>query len=286
MITVETVGQIRQLAKDWHRSGQTVGLVPTMGYLHEGHLSLIRECTRLADRVVVSIFVNPTQFGPNEDFSSYPRNMERDLALCAAAGVHAVFAPQTENFYPPHPTTWVVEEELAKGLCGRSRPGHFRGVTTVVAKLFNAVMPDVAVFGQKDAQQALVVSRMVRDLDFPVKIHIAPIVREADGLAMSSRNVRLSSEQRTTALALNRGLRLAEKLCREGDRSAASLRQAVVDLLERAGAEIDYVELTDCETLQPVDVVKRPTLLALAVRVGKVRLIDNCIVDGAANGGL
>ncbi len=276
MILVETTAAMRQLACDWRTAGQRLGLVPTMGYLHAGHLSLVREARRQAERVVVSIFVNPTQFGPREDFSVYPRDLAGDLRQCEQAGVDAVFAPATGDMYHPDHSTWVDELSLSSGLCGASRPGHFRGVATVVAKLFNIVQPEVAVFGRKDAQQAMVIQRLVRDLNFPVQVVVAEIVREADGLAMSSRNARLAPEDRHRAVCLAEGLAAAQAHFAAGQRDAQALKSAVAERLRAAGAEIDYVELVETGNLTPVERVEGPALLAVAARLGGVRLIDNC----------
>ena len=278
MITITTIAAMRKTSGNWRKDGLKIGLVPTMGFLHDGHLSLIAEARRRTDRVVVTIFVNPTQFGPNEDFLEYPRDIDRDRRLCEAAGVAAVFSPETDAFYEPNHSTWVYEESLTSGLCGASRPGHFRGVTTVVAKLFNTVLPDCAVFGQKDAQQALVVKRMTRDLNFPIDIVIAPIVREKDGLAMSSRNTRLTPEERSRALSLVKALRKARELYQKGERDAAAIIGCVKEELTRSVDQIDYVELVNKETLESMVTLRRPALLAIAARVGSVRLIDNCFL--------
>lgn len=258
------------------REGRRVGLVPTMGYLHEGHLSLVRIARRHADVVVVSIFVNPTQFGPNEDLAKYPRDFDRDERLCGEENVDIVFYPPAAEMYPKDHSTWVVEQKLSSHLCGVSRPGHFRGVCTVVAKLFNLVLPDVAVFGEKDAQQLRIIERMARDLDFPVRIVRGPTVREPDGLAMSSRNAYLSPEERRQALCLRRALDRAESLCRGGERDAAKLKAAMhAALAESPLARADYLEIVDDSTLEAVYAVDRPCLVALAVFLGKTRLIDN-----------
>lgn len=261
--------------------GGSVGLVPTMGFLHEGHLSLIKRARRENDVVVVSLFVNPTQFGPGEDLESYPRNFERDSALTAAEGADALFAPEPEEMYFPDYATHVeVTGSLTKGLCGRSRPTHFRGVTSVVAKLFNIVKPDRAYFGQKDAQQVAVIRRMVRDLNFDLEIIACPIVREADGLAKSSRNIYLSEEERRQALSLNRSLDLARKLIEAGERSGEKVRGVLMEAIAANPlAEIDYVEVVDAGSLEPAGTLSGEVLIALAVRFGKARLIDNTIVE-------
>jgi pantoate--beta-alanine ligase len=270
--------------RDWTRSqqtgGKTTGFVPTMGYLHAGHLSLVTIAKARADAVVVSIFVNPTQFGPGEDLDRYPRDFKRDEQLCREAGVDVLFYPEASTIYPPAYSTYVIEETLGEGLCGAARPGHFRGVTTVVAKLFNIVQPNLCVLGEKDAQQLRVIRRMTRDLNFPVEIVPGPTVREADGLAMSSRNALLSPEERTQAVWLNRALRAASDAVRQGERSVPRLREIVTGTLANATAGgADYIAFVDDETMQPVDEVRGKTLLALAVRFPSARLIDNVTLD-------
>ena len=256
-----------------------IGLVPTMGYLHEGHLQLVRAARMQSDFVVVSIFVNPIQFGPKEDFRRYPRDFGRDRRLLESAGADVVFYPALKDMYPEGFATFVEVERLGDGLCGASRPGHFRGVATVVAKLLNTVMPDVAVFGAKDAQQAFVIRRMARDLGFHTRIVIVPTVREKDGLAMSSRNVYLAPEQRAEAPALHRSLMLAKKLIRQGERNAAKVKATMRRMILReTGGRIDYVEMVDTDELRPVRTIEGETLVALAVFFGKTRLIDNVIV--------
>lgn len=258
------------------RAGKRIGLVPTMGFLHEGHMSLVKLARRQVDMVVLSIFVNPTQFGPNEDFSRYPRDFERDRALCAAAGVDIIFNPMPEAMYPPRYSVHVEENALAKGLCGASRPGHFRGVLTVVAKLFNLTLPDVAVFGQKDAQQARLIQQMARDLNFPATIVLAPIIREPDGLAMSSRNTHLSPAERHEALGLHHALKTARHLYREGERNAHRIITAMKAGIEQIpSARVDYIAIVDAETLQPVQRADTTVLVALAIYIGQTRLIDN-----------
>ncbi len=261
------------------RANRTIALVPTMGYLHEGHLSLIRAGRAEADELVVSIFVNPTQFGQNEDLDRYPRDFERDEALCRQEKVDVVFYPSVSEMYAPDHSVYVTEDSLARGLCGASRPGHFRGVLTIVAKLFNLTLPDVAVFGEKDAQQLRIIERMVRDLDFPVRILRHPTVREADGLAMSSRNVNLSPDERRQALCLHASLELARRMYESGERRAGVIRDAMAELiLANPSARIDYVQFVDDCTLQPVDELERPCLVAHAVFVGNTRLIDNVVL--------
>ncbi|HMP72286.1 MAG TPA: pantoate--beta-alanine ligase [Kiritimatiellia bacterium] len=266
-------------SRNWRIQGHRIGVVPTMGYLHEGHLSLVRLARERTDRVIVTLFVNPTQFGPAEDFSSYPRNLDRDLDLCRAEGVDIVFAPEPSAMYQPDASVIVNEDRLSRGLCGASRPGHFQGVLTVVAKLFNLTLPDLAVFGEKDAQQLRLIRRMVRDLNFPVELLAGPILREPDGLAMSSRNVRLTPDQRAQATCLYRMLQHARLLVAQGEVTPRNLAHALKKLLAEAPlAELDYLEWVDNETLDPVERIDRPTLLALAVRFGEVRLIDNTVL--------
>lgn len=279
---MQLIRSVREM-QDWslaaRRTGLRIGLVPTMGYLHDGHLSLVRQARARADRCVLSIFVNPIQFLPGEDLARYPRDLPRDERLCEGAGVDVVFHPDASALYAPDFSTYVEETALGGGLCGASRPGHFRGVTTVVAKLFNCVLPDVAVFGQKDAQQARVIQRMARDLDFPVAIVVAPIVREADGLAMSSRNKYLTGGLRQDALCLRRALDTAELLFTSGERSPDALRSAMEAVIRRVpSAAIDYIEIVDDRTLAPVATVTDPVLVALAVKVGATRLIDNTVL--------
>ena len=256
-----------------------VGLVPTMGYLHEGHLSLVRRAREECDRVVVSIFVNPTQFGPKEDLSRYPRDLDRDLSLLEPLGTDLVWMPTVEMMYPPGYQTWVEVEQITRPLEGAMRPGHFRGVTTVVAKLFNAVQPHRAYFGQKDAQQAAVIRQMARDLSYPIEIMVCPIVREPDGLAMSSRNVYLDPEQRKAATVLYRSLSAAKDAYENGERSAEKLRQIIKGVLARQPrAEVQYVSCADYDTLEELKTVTGRTLLSMAVLVGKTRLIDNIVL--------
>lgn len=267
------------------RKGKKIGFVPTMGYLHEGHLSLIRKARQLCRKngiVVVSIYVNPTQFGPNEDFSKYPRDLERDLRLCKSAGADIVFTPTDDAMYPGKSqglySVYVVEEELSKTMEGASRPGHFRGVTTVVAKLFNIVQPDVAVFGEKDYQQAAIIRRMVENLNFPVKIIVAPTVREPDGLAMSSRNTYLNADERKQATVLFRTINLAREKVRSSSAplKAADLKNELRTYIEKEpSARLDYIEFFNPDTLKPVDEVKTGDHMALAVFIGTTRLIDN-----------
>ncbi|MCX5770852.1 MAG: pantoate--beta-alanine ligase [Candidatus Hydrogenedentes bacterium] len=273
MIVLREPNEMRRWSFERRREGKTIGFVPTMGALHEGHASLMREAGRKNDVAVASIFVNPTQFGPNEDFNKYPRMFDADCAMARECGVVAVYAPTAGMMYPPGYATTVSVARLTEGLCGRSRPGHFSGVTTVVAKLFNAVMPHRAYFGQKDAQQCAVIRRMARDLDTGVEIVEMPIVREPDGLAMSSRNAYLSADERAKALALSRALFHAQSLLENGRRDAREIVRAVRERLD--GIEADYVELVDAENLEPVNEVSGCVVLAVAARVGATRLIDN-----------
>ncbi|MGB9789470.1 MAG: pantoate--beta-alanine ligase [Thermotoga caldifontis] len=270
---------MKQISESERAAGKKIGFVPTMGYLHEGHLSLVRRCRQENDVVVVSIFVNPTQFGPNEDYASYPRDLNRDLSMLQAENVDYVFVPSVEEMYPPHYSTYVVEESLSKYLCGKSRPTHFRGVCTVVTKLFNIVKPHRAYFGQKDAQQFRIIRRMVRDLNMDVEVIECPIVREPDGLAMSSRNVYLVGEERKQALALYQSLKIAEQLYRAGERSAERIKEKMLEHFAKFNlVRVDYVEIVDEETLQPVERLEGKVLVAVAAWVGKARLIDNTIL--------
>ncbi len=254
--------------------------MPTMGALHQGHLSLIKLARKHSDFVVVSIFVNPTQFGPKEDYKKYPRDLKKDAALCQIAGADLIFSPSPEEIYPKGFSTYVNVEGLTEGLCGASRPGHFKGVATVVAKLFNIVQPDAAVFGQKDAQQLAVIRQMTKDLDLPVKIIGAPIVRERDGLAMSSRNAYLTLEERQEAPTLYRSLQLAESMAKSGKRKADSVKREMAKLLYRDAplGEIDYIEIVDNETLKPVKEIQKNTLVAIAVKFLNARLMDNIVL--------
>ena len=275
-----TVEEIRSAVKAWKKEGLSVGFVPTMGYLHEGHQSLMQKAVSENDRVVVSIFVNPMQFGPSEDLESYPRDLEKDAALCEANGVDLIFHPEPKEMYQPDFSSFVDMHGLTDSLCGKSRPVHFRGVCTVVTKLFNIVQPDRAYFGQKDAQQLAVIQQMVRDLNMDVTVIGCPIIREADGLAKSSRNSYLSADERKAALVLSRALEVAKQLLADGERDAAKIRNAISETIQAEPlVKIDYVELVDARTLQQVDSVERPVLVALAVYIGKTRLIDNFITE-------
>ena len=276
MKTVRTVADLRGAL----RGREDIGLVPTMGYLHEGHLSLIRRAREDCATVVVSLFVNPKQFGEGEDLDAYPRDEQRDAQLAEECGADILFAPGHDKVYPEGFSTTVEIEGVTDVLCGASRPGHFAGVTTVVTKLFNMVGPDVAYFGQKDAQQALVIRKLVRDLDMPVRIEVCPTVREPDGLALSSRNGYLSPEERKSALGLNRALRAAEETVAAGRVAADDVLAAAREQLQQAGVEPEYLELRSAKDLAPVERVNGSTLLAVAAQVGRARLIDNTILTG------
>jgi len=277
-----TIPEARAACRDARASRKRLGLVPTMGALHEGHLSLVRAARARCDAVVVSIFVNPTQFGPKEDLSKYPRQFDRDCQLLEKEGVEVVFAPPVEEIYPNpnNPATWVVAEGLSEKLDGRSRPGHFRGVTTIVSKLFHIIEPEAAFFGQKDAAQLAVIRRMVQDLNFPVEIIACPIVREPDGLAMSSRNAYLNREERSRALVLQRSLQETRRQFQAGERSAAKLISAAKEVFARAPeVTLDFFEIVDPDTLDPVERISQETLVAVAAYVGTTRLIDNIVLE-------
>lgn len=275
-----TIAEVRSQVKEWKQQGLSVGLIPTMGYLHEGHQSLIARAAEENDRVVVSVFVNPIQFGPSEDLESYPRDFERDCALCEKTGADLIFHPETSEMYAEDFCTYVDMDRLTKGLCGASRPVHFRGVCTVVSKLFHIVTPDRAYFGQKDAQQLAVIKRMVRDLSMDVEIVGCPIIREPDGLAKSSRNTYLSPQERRAAVVLSRALAEGRKALAEGERSAQAITGIIRGVLESEPlAQPEYVELVDWETLEPVETADRPVLAAIAVRIGTTRLIDNFVFE-------
>jgi pantoate--beta-alanine ligase len=279
MKVIHEIAEMRAASRAARAEGRRIGFVPTMGALHEGHLSLVRRARQSASFIVASIFVNPLQFGPSEDYTRYPRTLEADCAKLAPEGVEIVFAPAAEAMYPTGATTTVYVEGLSERLDGRSRPGHFRGVSTVVAKLFHIVEPDCAVFGQKDAAQVAVLRRMVRDLDMPVEMIIAPTVREADGLALSSRNAYLSADERRQALVLSRALREIERLAGAGESNAVRLRQtALAVLAAEPAAKLDYLEIVHPETLEPVAEVSGGALIAVAAFVGATRLIDNILL--------
>lgn len=278
MNIVKTIQEVRGSVKAWRTEGLCVGFVPTMGYLHEGHQSLIRKAAEENDRVVVSIFVNPMQFGDKRDLETYPRDLNKDSILCEAAGADLIFHPEAEEMYGRSFSTFVDMADLTDELCGRSRPGHFRGVCTVVMKLFNIVKPDRAYFGQKDAQQVAVIKRMVRDLDMDLEIVACETVREADGLAKSSRNVHLDPEERRIAVILHHALKAAEKKLAEGVKNPMDIQRSIREkIASEASVRIDYAEVVDLETLKPVDRIEAPALVAAAVYVGKTRLIDNFI---------
>lgn len=280
MKIVHTVEEVRQAVRIWKAEGKTIGLVPTMGYLHEGHKSLIDRAVAENDHVVVSIFVNPIQFGPAEDLETYPRDLEKDSELCQKAGASLIFHPDPSQMYSPTFSGFINMSTLTGGLCGKTRPSHFQGVCTVVGKLFNIVEPNKAYFGQKDAQQLAVIRHMVEDLNFNLEIVGCPIVREADGLAKSSRNSYLSKDERKAALVLSQSLAIAQKMINEGERDTGKLTLAMTKHIENEPlAKIDYVEFVDWKTLEPVGLIDRPVLNAIAVYIGKTRLIDNHIYE-------
>ncbi|MCD6307580.1 MAG: pantoate--beta-alanine ligase [Candidatus Latescibacteria bacterium] len=279
MPVIRDISEMRRMSRGWRSCAETVCLVPTMGALHEGHMSLVRLALENADRTVVSIFVNPAQFGPAEDFMDYPRTLEGDMRKLDELGAHAIFAPGESAMYTASHATFVTVERLTNGLCGRSRPAHFRGVATVVAKLFNIVEPDSAVFGRKDAQQLAVIRRMVRDLNMDVDIMAGPIIREPDGLAMSSRNAYLSTEERAQAPVIHRALQEAVSLVRSGATDAGRIAALVRGRIAEASlAKPEYAEIVDPEEMTPVDTVSDVSLLAVAVRFGATRLIDNILM--------
>ncbi len=280
MKVLTTIAEMRAASRAARSAGQRLGLVPTMGALHEGHLSLVRAAKASCGTVAASLFVNPTQFGPNEDLARYPRSFERDCELFAQEGVDFLFAPSVEEMYPAGAVTWVTVEELSNKLDGRSRPGHFRGVSTIVAKLFHIVEPGAAFFGQKDAAQGAVIRRMVRDLNLPVEIVVCPIIREPDGLAMSSRNAYLNPQQRKQALVLHRSLLRVEQLAQAGEKSAAKLSAAGrQEFAAESSVRLDFLEIVDPNSLDPVEDVSHGALVAVAAYVGTTRLIDNLLLD-------
>lgn len=283
MRVIESVAEMQQLADTWRAGGERIALVPTMGFLHKGHLDLMRTARRLGTKLVISIFVNPAQFAPHEDFDSYPRDLKRDLDLATEVGVDFAFVPQREEMYPEGYQTHVNVAEVSRNLCGQSRPVFFRGVATVVMKLFHVVKPHAAVFGEKDFQQLVTIRRMVRDMNMDIEIVGHPIVREEDGLAMSSRNAYLKPQERPIAQRLNRSLREAQALVDAGERDAETVLNAVKELLSTGGGlQIDYAQICNPETIEDVPRIEGPVLLALAAWVGKTRLIDNCILKPAA----
>lgn len=269
---------MQEIAREIHARGESLAVVPTMGYLHDGHLSLVDRAKREADKVVLTLFVNPIQFCPGEDYEIYPRDAKRDALLCEERGVDFLFMPEVGDMYASDASVLINEDSLSTHLCGAVRPGHFRGVCTVVAKLFNATTADKAVFGQKDAQQVAIIRRMVRDLNFPIEIIMSPIVREADGLAMSSRNTRLSEKERINALGLSKALKAAKAAYDSGECDAAKVRSLMRSVMEENGLRVDYASTVDYGTLEEVTELKEGTLLAEAAYCGSVRLIDNCIL--------
>ena len=283
MIVTETIVQTRQHIAAARTAGKTIGCVPTMGGLHKGHLSLIRRCRRECDFAVVTLFVNPTQFAPGEDLDNYPRPFKADKKICRDIGVDLIFAPGDRQMYPNKNLTWVNIEKISTTLCGASRPNHFRGVGTVVAKLFNIITPDIAYFGQKDAQQLVIIRRMVADLNFPIEIRSCPTVRDKDGLALSSRNQYLNPQQRPQAVCLYHALNHARDLIASGNQNPAAVIAAMTEIIEKSSlARIDYISIVDNELLQPVEQINRPVLVALAVNFGSTRLIDNILVEPPA----
>lgn len=274
MKVATTIKEVREQVKTWKKEGQTIGLVPTMGYLHEGHASLIKKCREENDKVVVSVFVNPTQFGPNEDLEDYPRDFKRDSELCESIGADLIFHPEPSEMYHDA-CAYVNIETLSSTLCGKTRPIHFKGVCTVVSKLFNIVTPDNAYFGQKDAQQLAIIKKMVQDLNFDIRIVGCPIIREEDGLAKSSRNTYLSAEERQAALCLSQAVKKGQEVIKAGCKSEDVLKEMRAIIEIQPLAKIDYVSVVDALTMQPVDVVEKDVLVAMAVYIGKTRLIDN-----------
>ncbi|MGN0136901.1 pantoate--beta-alanine ligase [Anaerotignum sp.] len=274
MQVTKTIPETREIIKAWKKEGLTVGLVPTMGFLHEGHGSLIKKCREQNDKVVVSVFVNPTQFGPNEDLAAYPRDFERDSALCESLGADLIFHPEPEDMYDD-PRAYVSIEGLSDHLCGRTRPIHFRGVCTVVSKLFHIAAPDRAYFGEKDAQQLAIIRKMVKDLNFDIEIVGCPIVREADGLAKSSRNTYLNPEERQAALCLSRSVACGREIIKTGMKAEELLTEMKAVIEAEPMAKIDYVSAVDALTMEPVETIDRDVLVAMAVYIGKTRLIDN-----------
>jgi len=281
MRIIKTVKQMQAFCEQARRRGKKIGLVPTMGYLHEGHLSLMRQARKETDLVIISIFVNPTQFGPDEDFKKYPRDLKKDERLARSVGVDVIFYPTAKQMYPDGFLTSVSVDKLTSGLCGAHRPGHFRGVMTVCAKLFNIIKPHVAYFGQKDAQQAAAIKKMVEDLDMNFKVRVMPIVREPDGLAMSSRNAYLNPSERKNALCLYNALQTAQDMVKSGCLDVKQIKAKITKIVRaRKGTKIGYVSFVDPNTLQDVKRIKGKILLAMAVSVGKTRLIDNIVLKG------
>ena len=285
MIIISSSGEMQAQAIQLRQKSMRIGLVPTMGFLHDGHMSLVRIARKMSDIVVLSSFVNPTQFGPAEDFNKYPRNEGQDDRLCELEGVDIVFRPSAGEMYAKDHSVYVEEMDLSSGLCGQSRPGHFRGVTTIVAKLFNIVLPQIAVFGRKDAQQARVIEQLVRDLNFPIKIVLGQIIREPDGLAMSSRNSYLSANERERAVGVYKSLCIAADLYRNGVSDTATISNRIRSSLEKECRpdSIDYIDIVDYMTLKKVDKIKIKSLIAVAVRIGHTRLIDNVVLPSEDN---
>lgn len=279
MRTITSIKEMRTLANEWRKTDKRIVFVPTMGYLHEGHISLIRHARQLGDAVVVSIFVNPLQFGPGEDFKQYPRDLDRDKLLTDEAGADILFVPQDDEMYPENYQTTVIVEKLTKGLCGASRPTHFQGVTTVVAKLFNIVDPHVVVLGAKDYQQLIVIKRMIDDLNYKIQVEIGPIIREPSGLAVSSRNKYLSPTEKAEATILHQALRLAETMLKSGECDANRIIKAMQEMINAVeSSEIDYIEIIHPETLEPVRHIEHKVVAAISVYIGKTRLIDNLTI--------
>jgi pantoate--beta-alanine ligase len=280
MKTAKTIKSVRKNVKVARSQGKTIGFVPTMGALHKGHISLIKAAKKKCGYVVVSIFVNPTQFGPAEDFNKYPRPIEEDMKICRKTGVDLVFCPSTEEMYPEKNVTWVNVEKITENLCGRSRPGHFQGVATVCTKLFNIVMPDIAFFGQKDAQQSVVIKRMVADLNQPLKIEVCPTVRENDGLAMSSRNKYLRAQDRQDVAYIYKSLQKCKEMLDSGQRNSKTIIDEMRNILkQKESIEVEYISIVDERTLENIDYIKGKALAAVAVRICGTRLIDNIPLD-------
>lgn len=280
MKVIKNITEMQELSNQLKQNNRKIGLVPTMGFLHEGHLSLIRIIKKNCDICVVSIFINPTQFGPTEDFEKYPRDFSRDKQLCNQEGTDIIFYPSAEDLYRNSHKTFIITEDLSKKLCGITRPTHFRGVTTIVAKLFNIVKPDNAIFGQKDAQQFVIIKRMVEDLNYDIKLIMAPIVRDKDGLAMSSRNKYLNSHERKDAFVLYKSLQLAKNMIKKGEKDTKTIGNEMRKLINNSNsASLDYLSFVDINTLEPVNKIRKDTLIALAVFIGDTRLIDNIIIS-------
>ena len=280
MKVYRSISSLTKKIKEIKKQGKAIGLVPTMGFLHEGHMSLIKRAAKDTDCVIVTIFVNPAQFGPKEDFKKYPRDIKKDLKLCEKEAVDIIFAPEAREMYPEGFATYVKVDRITDTLCGAFRPGHFRGVATVVAKLFNITMPDIAYFGQKDGQQAVVIRRMAKDLDMQVKIKIMPIVREKDGLAMSSRNVYLNPQERAQALCIYKSLKLAQRLFNKGERNAKKIIKRMSQLInENRKADIEYIAIVDAEELRDMKRISGQAMVSVAVKIGNTRLIDNVILN-------